>query len=395
MSHVIREWDVWTQGLHENTSYRFGVLRRNDTASELVTDNFSACAQEHHIPPTCLPTSLLAWSSASFARPNPHSTPFSHHSSPYLSRSRPSLVFSVLLFSLFSIVRPSTHASLDPLFFLTPNIHYLTVIYIFLLFNIFQHPSLLLTKNETRISLSLLSPNDIRIHLSSHSFYSTYFLFSNNYIAPFLHPSSTRRLVTLAVIPTTVHDSLPPGHVAPFPTCVLHRREAWCTLSSASLSLVTHVSFLFLPLPRSSAVRVSLSRPRCFLLSPPVIVFSAPVCCRFPSLAIHPHLPPTISPHQPFSFALPTPTTPLRTYANAAAVIGTATRALVLLLVFFPRENVCGSGERTRAATHTKGSFSGPCDMCTHARARARFFPRSSTVPVRCNGNYVKGVVAC
>lgn len=98
--------------------------------------------------------------------------------------------------------------------------------------------------------------------------------------------------MTLAVIPTTVHDSLPPGHVAPFPTCVLHRREAWCTLSSASLSLVTHVSFLFLPLPRSSAVRVSLSRPRCFLLSPPVIVFSAPVCCRFPSLAIHPHLPP-------------------------------------------------------------------------------------------------------
>lgn len=68
-------------------------------------------------------------------------------------------------FSLFSIVRSSTHASLDPLFFLTPNIHYLTVIYIFLLFNIFQYPSLLLTKNETRISLSLSSLQTIYVSI--------------------------------------------------------------------------------------------------------------------------------------------------------------------------------------------------------------------------------------
>lgn len=115
------------------------------------------------------------------------------------------------------------------------------------------------------------------------------------------------------------------------------------------------------------------------ILIPPPVLPSLASCDRFLGSCLLPvplpryspsSPPPTISPHQPFSFALPTPTTPLRTYANAAAVIGTATRALVLLLVFFPRENVCGSGERTRAATHTKGSFSGPCDMCTHARAR-------------------------
>lgn len=264
-----------------------------------------------------------------------------------------------------------------------------------MLFNIFQHPSLLLTKNETRISLSLLSPNDIRIHLSSHSFYSTYFLFSNNYIAPFLHPSSTRRLVTLAVIPTTVHDSLPPGHVAPFPTCVLHRREAWCTLSSASLSLVTHVSFLFLPLPRSSAVRVSLSRPRCFLLSPPVIVFSAPVCCRFPSLAIHPHLPPP--PSRPISLSLSLcPPPPLRSVPMPTPPLSSVQRrAHSYCYSYFFRVRMCADRESERAQPPTRRGASPDHAICARTRARARFFPRSSTVPVRCNGNYVKGVVAC
>lgn len=138
-----------------------------------------------------------------------------------------------------------------------------------------------------------------------------------------------------------------------------------------SFSRYSRIFSLSNPYPRSNAARVSLSRP-CVLPSlSPLIVFLGSCLLPFPpSLAIHPHLPPLIS----LSLSLHAlPTTPLRTYANAAAVIvGTATRARILLLVFFPRENVCvRMGERARAATHTKGTLLRTMRY-VHARARAR-----------------------
>ena len=135
----IQEWDIYM-----NTRFaREHVVSDRCTATKWHCfwtcdwQFLSACAQEHHIPPTCLPTSLLAASSASFARPNPHSTPvLPPLLRVSLSRSRPSLVFSVLHHNFSS---PIFHrSSFYPCFSRSPtfNTKYLTVIYIFLRYSI-------------------------------------------------------------------------------------------------------------------------------------------------------------------------------------------------------------------------------------------------------------------
>lgn len=198
--------------------------------------------------------------------------------------------------------------------------------------------------------------------------YSTYFLLYQPYRT--IYPSFFLIRLLRSSPPPGATLSRPVGHVAPF-LRAFSTEEAWCTLSSASLSLVTHESFLFLtPTPDRTQPEYPYPAPACFLLSRRWSFFSAPVCCRSPP----PSLSTLISPLISLSLSLHAlPTTPLRTYANAAAVIvGTATRARILLLVFFPRENVCvRMGERARAATHTKGTLLRTMRY-VHARARAR-----------------------
>lgn len=136
--------DVYKSGIYMNTRFaREHVVSDRCTATKWHCfwtcdwQFLSACAQEHHIPPTCLPTSLLAASSASFARPNPHSTPvLPPLLRVSLSRSRPSLVFSVLHHNFSS---PIFHrSSFYPCFSRSPtfNTKYLTAIYIFLRYSI-------------------------------------------------------------------------------------------------------------------------------------------------------------------------------------------------------------------------------------------------------------------
>lgn len=229
----------------------------------------------------------------------------------------------------------------------------------------------------TPLYLSLFHINDT-YHLSSQ------FLL---YIFPLLSTTSHHLSILLPLVVSwllrsspPLDDSLPPGHVAPF-LRAFSTEEAWCTLSSASLSLVTHDLFSFYPyLDRAQseypypAPGASFSRRWSF---------SRLLSAAIPLPRYSPSSLPTIS-HISLSLslhALPTSTTPLRTYANAAAVIGTATRARTATRIF-SRENVCvRMGERARAATHTKGTRWASPDHAICARTRAilpSFEPRET-----------------
>ena len=147
---------------------------------------------------------------------------------------------------------------------------------------------------------------------------------------------------------------------------------------------------LFLPLPEQRAVGASLSRPRCFLLSPRDRFLGS---CLLSLLSHASHRP--SPPLWPFSFSpcfILSPPPAVRTYANAAISSSQCAHT------HRSPVNVCACrrmAERTRAATHARGttSFSGPYDMRGQAK---RVFPLFSPgkrciVSVHCNGNYVKG----
>lgn len=148
-----------------------------------------------------------------------------------------------------------------------------------------------------------------------------------------------------------------------------------------SFSRYSRIFSLSNPYPRSNAARVSLSRP-CVLPSlSPLIVFLGSCLLPFPpSLAIHPHLPPSSaflfrSTLSPPLRSVPMPTPPLSSSVQR--------RAHVFCYSYFFPVRMCACGwESGRAQPPTpRGRFSGPCDMCTHARARAilpSFEPRET-----------------
>lgn len=219
---------------------------------------------------------------------------------------------------------------------------------------------------------------------------------SINYITPFIHPFSTRCLLTLAVIPTIGRLS-PARSRSSVPTCVLHQRSVVYPLVYISFSRYSWIFSLSIPTPieRSPSILI----PPLVLPSLAADRFLGSCLLPFPSLAIHPHHSPTISPISLSLSLHALPTTPLRTYANAAAVIGTATRARSATRIF-SHENVCvRMGERARAATHTKGTRWASPDHAICARTRAilpSFEPRE-TVYRSCamQRELRKGVACC
>lgn len=234
----------------------------------------------------------------------------------------------------------------------------------------------------TPLYLSLFHINDT-YHLSSQ------FLL---YIFPLLSTTSHHLSILLPLVVSwllrsspPLDDSLPPGHVAPF-LRAFSTEEAWCTLSCISFSRYSR-SFLFLPLPRSSAVRVSLSRPWCFLLSP-LIVFSAPVCCHSPP-SLFTLISPHYLPHQPFSFA------PRSAHLHHSAPYLCQRRRChrysdartYCYSYFFAWECVRADGRASARSHPHEGdavSFSGPCDMCTHARDSSLIRAPGNGVPFLC-----------
>lgn len=144
------------------------------------------------------------------------------------------------------------------------------------------------------------------------------------------------------------------------------------------------------------------------ILIPPLVLpslaadrFLGSCLLPFPSLAIHPHLSP-LSPTSAFLFrSTLCPPPPLRSVPMPTPPLSSVQRrAHVLLLVFF-RVRMCACGwESERAQPPTRRGRGELLRTMRYVHARARFFPHSSpgkrcTVPVRCNGNYVKGVACC
>lgn len=243
----------------------------------------------------------------------------------------------------------------------------------------------------TPLYLSLFHINDT-YHLSSQ------FLL---YIFPLLSTTSHHLSILLPLVVSwllrsspPLDDSLPPGHVAPF-LRAFSTEEAWCTLSSASLSLVTHDLFSFYPYPDRAQSEYPYPAPGASFSRR--WSFSRLLLLPFPSLAIHPHLSP-LSPTSAFLFrSTLCPPPPLRSVPMPTPPLSSVQRrAHVLLLVFF-RVRMCACGwESERAQPPTRRGRGELLRTMRYVHARARFFPHSSpgkrcTVPVRCNGNYVKG----
>lgn len=139
------------------------------------------------------------------------------------------------------------------------------------------------------------------------------------------------------------------------------------------------------------------------ILIPPPVLPSLASCDRFLGSCLLPVPLPRYSPSsppppsRPISLSLSLcPPPPLRSVPMPTPPLSSVQRrAHSYCYSYFFRVRMCADRESERAQPPTRRGASPDHAICARTRARARFFPRSSTVPVRCNGNYVKGVVAC